>query len=185
MAAAAIARAASEDRPIERDAPAFPARVAADSQFFAEPTTNNLVEMTMTNYGFFGNNFNSTKASLVYPKGTTDAYEHMVRGGLWFGCQSQYGGLGVFPGVITATTDGFQGSSGNGATDYANSIARKENEDALADIKASGRTAIHELTEQQRQALKTAMLPTYNWAKGRVGTEVLALLNKAVDGKTN
>jgi C4-dicarboxylate-binding protein DctP len=72
----------------------------------------------------------------------------------------------------------------NEATDYTNSIARKENEDAMAAIEASGRTTIHVLTEPQRQAWKTKMLPAYDWAKGRVGKEVLDLLSKA-DTKTN
>ena len=67
----------------------------------------------------------------------------------------------------------------NEATDYTNSIAVKENEDALAEIKASGKTELHTLNDQQRQAWKTAMQPTYTWAKGRVGTEVLDILSKA------
>ena len=55
------------------------------------------------------------------------------------------------------------------ATDYTNSIATKENEDALADIKKSGKTTLHYLTDDQRKAWQTAMQPTYKWAKGRVG----------------
>jgi C4-dicarboxylate-binding protein DctP len=73
----------------------------------------------------------------------------------------------------------------NEATDYSNSISQKENEDSLAQIKASGKTTIHVIDEQQRQAWKTAMLPTYEWAKGRVGKEVLDLLAKAMESKTN
>ena len=73
----------------------------------------------------------------------------------------------------------------NEATDYTNSIARKENEDAMAAIEGSGKTTIHVLTEPQRQAWKTKMMPAYDWAKGRVGKEVLDLLSKAMDTKTN
>jgi C4-dicarboxylate-binding protein DctP len=65
------------------------------------------------------------------------------------------------------------------ATDYTNSIAVKENEDALAEIKASGKTTLHTLTAEQRKAWQTAMAPTYTWAKGRVGTEILDVLSKA------
>src|SRR6202008_866178 len=36
------------------------------------------------------------------------------------------------------------------ATDYTNSIARKENEDALAEIKASGKTTLNYLTDDQK-----------------------------------
>ena len=65
------------------------------------------------------------------------------------------------------------------ATDYTNSIAVKENEDALAEIKASGKTTLHTLTPEQKKAWQTAMQPTYQWAKGRVGAEVLDILSKA------
>ena len=71
------------------------------------------------------------------------------------------------------------------ATDYTNSIAVKENEDALAEIKKSGKTTLHYLTDDQRQAWQTAMRPTYAWAKGRVGQEVLDLLAKELDIKMN
>jgi C4-dicarboxylate-binding protein DctP len=71
------------------------------------------------------------------------------------------------------------------ATDYTNSIAVKENEDALAEIKKSGKTTLHYLTDDQRKAWQTAMAPTYTWAKGRVGGEVLDLLAKELDIKMN
>ena len=73
----------------------------------------------------------------------------------------------------------------NEATDYTNSIATKENEDALAEIKKSGKTTLHYLTDDQRKAWQTAMRPTYGWAKGRVGQEVLDLLAKELDIKMN
>jgi len=71
------------------------------------------------------------------------------------------------------------------ATDYTNSIAVKENEDALAEIKKSGKTTLHYLTDDQRKAWQVAMRPTYAWAKGRVGQEVLDLLAKELDIKMN
>jgi C4-dicarboxylate-binding protein DctP len=71
------------------------------------------------------------------------------------------------------------------STDYTNSIAVKENEDALAEIKKSGKTALHYLTDDQRKAWQTAMAPSYNWAKSRVGQEVLDLLAKELDIKMN
>jgi C4-dicarboxylate-binding protein DctP len=71
------------------------------------------------------------------------------------------------------------------ATDYTNSIAVQENEDALAEIKKSGKTTLHYLTDDQRKAWQTAMAPTYVWAKGRVGQEVLDLLAKELDIKMN
>jgi len=71
------------------------------------------------------------------------------------------------------------------ATDYTNSIAVKENEDALAEIKKSGKTTLHYLTDDQRKAWQTAMRPTYAWAKGRVGQEVLDVIGKELDIKMN
>jgi len=71
------------------------------------------------------------------------------------------------------------------ATDYTNSIAQKENEDALSAIKASGKTELHYLTDAQKAAWQKAMAPTYAWAKGRVGQEVLDLLGKELDIKMN
>ena len=71
------------------------------------------------------------------------------------------------------------------ATNYTNSIARKENEDALAAIKASGRTTLHYLSDEQRAAWQKAMAPTYKWAKGRVGQEVLDLVTKELDVQMN
>ena len=64
------------------------------------------------------------------------------------------------------------------ATDYTNSIARKENLDALEEIKKSGKTSIHALTADQRKVWREAMAPTWTWAEGRVGKEVLELLKK-------
>src|SRR5690348_3586018 len=71
------------------------------------------------------------------------------------------------------------------ATEYTNSIAQQENEDSLAEIKKSGKTTLHQLTDEQRKAWQTAMAPTYKWAKGRVGGEVLDLLAKELDIKMN
>src|SRR4051812_30834165 len=71
------------------------------------------------------------------------------------------------------------------ATEYTNSIARQENDDALAEIKKTGRTTLHYLTDADRKAWQEAMQPTYKWAKGRVGQEVLDLIAKELDVKMN
>jgi C4-dicarboxylate-binding protein DctP len=71
------------------------------------------------------------------------------------------------------------------ATDYTNSIAVKENEDALAEIKKSGKTTLHYLTDDERKGWQTAMQPTYKWARGRVGQEVLDLLAKELHIEMN
>ena len=73
----------------------------------------------------------------------------------------------------------------NEATDYTNSIAVKENEDALAEIKKKGATTLHTLTAEQKKAWQTAMQPTYKWAKGRVGQPVLDILAKELHIEMN
>jgi C4-dicarboxylate-binding protein DctP len=64
------------------------------------------------------------------------------------------------------------------ATDYTNGIAQQENIDALEEIKKSGKCTIHVLTPAQRKVWREAMQPTWVWAEGRVGKEVLELLKK-------
>ncbi|MET3912657.1 C4-dicarboxylate-binding protein DctP [Bradyrhizobium sp. S3.3.6] len=71
------------------------------------------------------------------------------------------------------------------ATEYTNQIAHQENEDALAEIKKTGKTTLHYLTDADRKAWQEAMQPTYKWAKGRVGQEVLDLVAKELDVKMN
>jgi C4-dicarboxylate-binding protein DctP len=68
----------------------------------------------------------------------------------------------------------------NEATDYTNEIATKENEDALKAIKDSGRSELHYLTPEQKKAWQVAMQPTWQWAEGRVGKEVIAIMQKAM-----
>ncbi|WP_027528938.1 DctP family TRAP transporter solute-binding subunit [Bradyrhizobium sp. WSM3983] len=71
------------------------------------------------------------------------------------------------------------------ATEYTNQIAHQENEDALAEIKKTGKTTLHYLSDADRKAWQEAMQPTYKWAKGRVGQEVLDLIGKELDVKMN
>ncbi|MGY4626213.1 DctP family TRAP transporter solute-binding subunit [Bradyrhizobium sp. USDA 4486] len=71
------------------------------------------------------------------------------------------------------------------ASDYTNLIAHQENEDALAEIKKTGKTTLHYLSDADRKAWQEAMQPTYKWAKGRVGQEVLDLVAKELDVKMN
>ena len=68
----------------------------------------------------------------------------------------------------------------NEATDYTNEIAVKENEDALKEIKDSGKSELHYLTPEQKKAWQVAMQPTWQWAEGRVGKEVIAIMQKSM-----
>lgn len=47
-------------------------------------------------------------------------------------------------------------------TDYANEIAKKENDDALAKVKVSGKTEVIELTAEEKAALKKAMIISHD-----------------------
>ena len=49
----------------------------------------------------------------------------------------------------------------------------------------SGSTTLHYLTDDQRKAWQAAMQPTYKWAKGRVGSEVLDLVAKELHIEMN
>jgi C4-dicarboxylate-binding protein DctP len=65
------------------------------------------------------------------------------------------------------------------ATEYTNSIAKKENVDALEKIKESGKTTLHYLTPQQRAAWVAELKPVYKEAEGRVGKQVVDDLLKS------
>ncbi len=54
-------------------------------------------------------------------------------------------------------------------TDYFNTAAKKENDDGLAGIRASGRTEIITLTPEQKRAWKKAFLPVHDEMAERVG----------------
>ncbi|MBV1701690.1 MAG: DctP family TRAP transporter solute-binding subunit [Hyphomicrobiales bacterium] len=64
------------------------------------------------------------------------------------------------------------------ATAYSNSIAQKENADALEVMKKSGKATFHNITPAETKDWADKMQPTYKWAEGRVGKEILALLAK-------
>lgn len=66
----------------------------------------------------------------------------------------------------------------NEANVYTNSIALQENIDAMAEIKKSGKTTVRILTPEETKPWREAMMPVYKWAEGRVGKEVLDLLEK-------
>jgi len=113
---AAAGSAAADSDHLGAATPASTQAILADSiAYRTKVTDNNLMGVTITNYGFIGNNFVSRTPSMEYPLGT--AYEHLVRGGLWFGAQA-VDDSGAFIGVVCGTVDGRQGSSAQQATEY-------------------------------------------------------------------
>lgn len=60
------------------------------------------------------------------------------------------------------------------ATTFANDIAQKENDDALAAMKASGKTEFHTLTDAEKAAWMKALKPVHAEMASRVGKDLLA-----------
>jgi hypothetical protein len=85
------------------------------ARFDQEIANGNSIAMTLTNYGFYGNNFFKRDASFEYPAGR--GYEHMVRGGLWIGAQAT-DTLGEFIGVTCGTVDAAQGPNSTEASEW-------------------------------------------------------------------
>jgi C4-dicarboxylate-binding protein DctP len=70
------------------------------------------------------------------------------------------------------------------STAYANEISQKENDEALAEMKKSGKSEFIELTPEQKAAWKKALEPVYADMASRVGKEVLEEFQKETRGAT-
>lgn len=70
------------------------------------------------------------------------------------------------------------------ATAYANEISQKENDDALAEMRKSGKITFVELTPEQKAAWKKALEPVYADMASRVGKDTLEEFQKATSGPT-
>jgi C4-dicarboxylate-binding protein DctP len=64
------------------------------------------------------------------------------------------------------------------ATKFANEIAQKENDEALAIIKASGKTEVYTPTADELAAWRTALAPVKKEVEGRVGKELIEAIDK-------
>lgn len=71
------------------------------------------------------------------------------------------------------------------ATDFNNAQSQKENDDALAEIKKSGKSEIIKLTPQQGEAMRKAMEPVYKDAASRVGQPLIDEFLKESKSTTN
>ena len=97
--------------------PLLPAAARAQSVRYAARLANrNRVGLTVTNYGFLGNNFTSRSPSFEFPLGS--AYEHMSRAGLWIGALA-VSDSGAFTGVTTALVDAIQGNASADETEFS------------------------------------------------------------------
>jgi C4-dicarboxylate-binding protein DctP len=70
------------------------------------------------------------------------------------------------------------------STVYANDIAQKDNDDALAAMKANGKTDFFEPSKAERDALCKAMEPVYADMSDRVGKDLVAAIQKEAAAAT-
>lgn len=61
---------------------------------------------------------------------------------------------------------------------YANKIAKQENDEDLAKIRASGKTQVYVPTEAERQAFKKALVPVHTKMDERIGEGLVQLIYK-------
>jgi C4-dicarboxylate-binding protein DctP len=71
------------------------------------------------------------------------------------------------------------------ATAYGNAQSAKENDDALEEIRKTGKTELIKLTPEQDAAMRKAMEPVYNDVAGRVGKPLIEEFLKETRGATN
>jgi C4-dicarboxylate-binding protein DctP len=64
------------------------------------------------------------------------------------------------------------------ATDYANKIAKEENDQALEKVRASGKTQIYVPTAAERLALKKALMKTHKEMESRIGKDIIEAVYK-------
>ena len=69
------------------------------------------------------------------------------------------------------------------ATDYANNIAQQENDQALENIRKSGKTVIYVPTDAERAEWRKTLVPVHNAMEERIGKELIAAVNKATATK--
>jgi C4-dicarboxylate-binding protein DctP len=70
------------------------------------------------------------------------------------------------------------------STAYANEISQKENDEALAEMKKSGKSEFIELTAEQKAAWRKALEPVYADMASRVGKDVIEEFQKETRGAT-
>ena len=64
------------------------------------------------------------------------------------------------------------------ATVYANQIAKQENDDAIAKVKASGKSAVYTPTAEERAAWKKALVQVHKDMESRIGKDTIQAVYK-------
>jgi C4-dicarboxylate-binding protein DctP len=67
------------------------------------------------------------------------------------------------------------------ATDLANQVAQKDNDQSLESVKKAGKTTVYVPSKEERLALKKVLVPTHAKMADRVGKELLDSIYKATD----
>ena len=71
------------------------------------------------------------------------------------------------------------------ATEFANSISQKENDDAIVAMKKAGTTTFYELTPAEKTEWVKALEPVTQDMASRVGKDLIAAFQKEANAKTN
>jgi C4-dicarboxylate-binding protein DctP len=71
------------------------------------------------------------------------------------------------------------------ATVYANQIAKQENDEALAKVKASGKTQIYVPSAQEKAAWKKALVPVHKEMESRIGKDTIQAVYSETGFKPN
>ena len=66
-------------------------------------------------------------------------------------------------------------------TTFANQIAQKENDDAMAAIRASGLTEVHDLTAAERAEWRQVLQPVQADMETRVGKDLVTAIRRETD----
>ena len=64
------------------------------------------------------------------------------------------------------------------STEYANKIAKEQNDKDLESVKKTGKTAVHVPTPEQRMAFKKALVPVHKEIESRIGKDLLQSVYK-------
>jgi C4-dicarboxylate-binding protein DctP len=67
------------------------------------------------------------------------------------------------------------------ATEYFNTIAKQENDEALEEIKKTGKVQVYALTPEERKSWLQAVLPVHKEMEKRIGKDVIDALYRVVD----
>jgi C4-dicarboxylate-binding protein DctP len=65
------------------------------------------------------------------------------------------------------------------STDFFNETAAKDNVDALAKIKASGKVQVHVLTDEEKKAWVAKLMPVHKEMQSRFGKDFIEKIYKA------